>query len=124
MSSVGSSIVSASPTAIPLALRSDPAQQTTPSTTISLFSASVPMNEIWSLRHLEANCRAYGYFEIFVDSTRVARSNSGPATENPKFEFDPYETAAAGQLVVVKYTQSFGPSMDVSAVLFVTTAPS
>lgn len=106
----------------PNPLRSDPSEQTVPSATTTIITAPVPIGKVWRLRRLEAQCRAWGYFEVFVDGLRVAKSNSGPASENPKFLFDPYDLADAGDVIEVKYTQSFGPAMDVSAVLFTTEA--
>lgn len=104
----------------PFYLKSTDAQQTTPASTITVSSGVVPVSKVWRLRRLEGQCRAYGYFEIFIDSTRIARANSSPVSDNPSFHFDPFVEATAGQTVTIQYTQTHGPSLDVSAFLFAT----
>lgn len=99
----------------PFHLRTDDLQQTTPASTVSLFTAPVPLGKQWRIVRLDGQCRAYGYFELFVDSVRIAKSLTGPASENSPYPLDPYEPATAGQVVELRYTQSFGPAMDVSA---------
>lgn len=107
----------------PLVKRSAPALVTTQNATIDVVTASVvPPLKAWRLRRLNGQCRAFGFFEVFVDSLRVAKLFTGPASENAEFIFDPYDAAVAGQSVRVKYTQSFGPVVALSAVLFLTEA--
>jgi hypothetical protein len=105
---------------LPFYLKSTDAKQTLPNSNLVLVSGVVPVSKVWRLRRLEAQCRAYGYFEIFIDSTRIARSNSSPVSDNPFFHFDPFVEATAGETVTIQYTQSYGPSLDVSAFLFAT----
>lgn len=105
---------------VPAVMQSTPGDLTDPGNTVVLASVAVSAGEEWQLRRLEGQCRAFGYFEVYVDAARVARSLSGPATENPIFMFDPFESASAGQTVEVRYTQSHGPIVDVSAFLFLT----
>lgn len=103
----------------PLALRS--AQELTEQNdTKTIITYTVPAGKSLRIKRLEGQCRAWGYFTIWVDSVRIARSNSGPNAENPIFLFDPYDVASEGQEVEVRYTQSFGPQVDLSAVLFTT----
>lgn len=105
---------------VPAPLRTSPSLVTTPGSTVDIITSTVPVGKTWRLRSLVGACRAHGYYEVWVGSTRVSRLNSGPATENPRFPFDPYDQAIAGDQVKVKYTQSHGPAVDLSAVLFVT----
>lgn len=104
----------------PTPLRSDPSEQTVPSSTITLITASVPVGKTWRIRRLECQCRAFGFFEVFVDSLRIAKVNSDAACQNGNFIFDPYDVAIAGEVIEVKYTETHGPAVDVSAVLFTT----
>jgi hypothetical protein len=99
-------------------MRSDPLEQTVPNDTQVLSFGVVPPGKQWKLRRLNGACRAYGYFEIWADATRLARVNSSPGAINPYCVFDPYDIASAGQEVEVRYTQSYGPPMDVGSVLF------
>lgn len=104
---------------VPIALRSGQ-QVTTPGGTVVLSTTTVPVGKKWRVLRLEGQCRMVGYFTVWFDAIMVARSNSGPATENPNFTFDPYDVATSGKVVEVRYAQSFGPSADVSMVLFAT----
>lgn len=102
---------------IPLGLQSGQ-DLTTPAGEVVLISTVVAPTKVLRLLRLEGQCRAWGYFTVWVDAVRVARANSGPSSENPFFVFEPYDVATAGQAVEVRYTQSYGPQLDVSATLF------
>jgi len=90
--------------------------------TVVLTSAVVPVGKVWRLRRLEGQCRAHGFFEVFVDALLVAKTNSSAACENSKFSFDPFGEAVAGETVEVHYTNSHGPTVPVTSFLFTTEA--
>ncbi len=103
----------------PGVMRAAASAVTTPAGTTLLATGTVPSGKAWRLQRLEAQCRAMGFFSVWVDAVRIAKSNTDALHQNPAFQFDPYDTAAAGQVVEVRYTQSHGTqAFDVSAFLF------
>ena len=85
-----------------------------------ISTSTVPVSKAWRLRLLQAQCRAFGYFKIIVNSVTVAKSNSGPASENQEFMWSPFFVANAGENVEIWYNQGAGPIVDLSCFLFVT----
>ena len=120
---VTGTVIASSFTGTPMALRSADGLTVPVSTTIdAIVEATVPVGKTWQILRLQGHCRAYGYFEVFVDSTKLSgiRLNSGPSSENPLHKFEPYHALAAGKKIKVKYTHSFGPSVDVGAIIYFT----
>lgn len=93
-------------------------QETVPDDTLVMLSEVVPVGKAWKFTNFEGQCRFTGYFTIWVGAVLIAKANTGPASENAPFVFMPYDSAATGETVEIRYTQSYGPAVDVSAFLF------
>ena len=118
MASIGSSIVSSTDAGTHLLYKFDGVSVPTVDTLI--VNETVGVGKVWRLRLLEGGCRAFGYFTVKVNSVVVAKSVTGPASENVSFSWSPFYLAAASETVEVWYNQSYGPILDVSCFLFVT----
>lgn len=99
-------------------LATDVGQLTEISTTVDIIDTTVPDGKLWKLKNLKCSCRAYGYFELYIDGDKVpgVQPFSGPASENPETDFDPQRIVAEeNQTVVLKFVQTAGPQVFVTA---------
>lgn len=85
-----------------------------------LLTATVPASKTWRLLRLESQSRGYGFFVVKINSVIFSKSISGPASENQDFIWQPFVSAAEGDIIEVVYTQGDGPILDVSCFLFIT----
>lgn len=93
---------------------------TTPATEIDLIDETVPAGKKWRLRQVCATSRAYGKYSIMLDADEIGAGTSGAASENVRMPWTPYYPAPAGSQVLVKFTQTVGPAMDIKAFLQIT----
>lgn len=99
----------------PRTLISDDDLVTTPTISQDLIDSAVPAGETWRLRQVTVNCRAYGKFDILLDTVRIGSGRTGPATPNVVVTFNPYEIANTTQVIKVQFLETVGPVVDVEA---------
>lgn len=95
-------------------------RQTTPNAEQTLLNINVPALKSWRLRNLKIISRCYGKFVLEADSVIIGEGVTSPAESNAKYEIFPYWPMDENLNVKVKFTQNFGPIMDVSAYLQLT----
>jgi len=95
--------------------------QSTPGSEQTLITATVPTGKIWNLYRVVVSCRGVGTFKIFNGASRIGSARTGPSSVNTAFDWKPQsDPIVASSLITVKYTQAFGPAMDVESYLFYT----
>lgn len=91
---------------------------TTPGTWQDLISETVSANKQINILRIDLTCRLEGLMEVYIDSTLIGSGRTGPATKNIGFNWVPYKSASAGEVIKVKFrAHSFRPADNVEAYL-------
>lgn len=94
---------------------------TTPTINQTLINETVPAGKEFRIRNAKIITRCYGSFLIYADGDIIGEGYNSPAENNVKYEISPYWPVVEGKVIKVDFIQNYGPIMDVSAYLQVTT---
>ncbi len=83
-----------------------------------LIEWTIPEGKQVKFTQLCLACRFEGDFSIFKGDDKIGSGRTGPASQNPRFQWVPFHPAVGGDVIRVRFTLSgYRPSTNVEAYL-------